>query len=863
MVSSTRGVLLLFAVILTATAVQADPLPGYQSFNGITNDVGPDLATVIEYDATKAACDQYQTDLDQYLADNDAVLSQLDDNEVSMAVLSDQEQYIVDNFVNNYDEAKLLQCGKYLFFYGTFDTTGPPKSMMNFMLRNFEGYFGPGFANFGMYPDPNPVATIPPSPFDPSVGPKQLPVGIADSSGVFGSSVPVYAFTCAACHFKKMGDGNYAVGVGNTDFDYSRMVSVQGQLPMQFLFQAPNLAGYPDETAEQILAGTVLPGVQQELNYPVVMARYFQPGGIPEFLAVNQELEAGSTQEDRDRISATLLQQAQGWTAWSGVLDFMVPPMQDDGAFTITRILDLSNIVTDENVQKQYGFKYKSGLGWHGGSFDLINFVRSVITLTPSDIDNPESRAEYNYWVNEYRFMPLVRYLETFDEPNLPNDRVFDMAAAKRGEAIFDDDCSSCHNGPSGETSRPYAHAEVNVERGNQAFMNLYWDSSLFGGIGGFETNVTALRERFPAGETGIYTMALKSPRLASLWDNERLLHNGSAWGLEELLTCTSGRASHADLTELVNLKQRIDYSDPTSPPVPLEALTNTQFSNQGHQFGCEYSSDQKADLIDFVQTFATSRNVGNRYNGQWDSACEAAPGPAGKYMLNSISITKGKRMELLVKFYSDAACQVLDTSVVNNPRTIHSWAMEVGDSFVNSRGYLSHNVTYTKPDGSTDEDVIAIEGDELATATEGDPVPRGLFVKARTDYPGLNGDWLNDQCSADNTRGMVVIWDGVRVNKTVSYNAPGCTGGVSSVVNDDAWTFSDPLWMPVISPVDSAPKYNMQMVMNSQVDGSGLTQYVNVTDTTLSTASDNNFAASNRVDSEHYTRIYNIKSAK
>ncbi|MFV8783122.1 hypothetical protein ACNKU7_11915 [Microbulbifer sp. SA54] len=853
---------LLTALFLSTlgASVNAAPLPGYQSFNGVTNDVGPDLASVIEHDATKAACDQYQADLDQYLIDNDAVLSQLDDAEASMAVLSEHEQYIVDNFVNNYNEDALLKCGKYLFFYGTFDTTGPPKSMMHFMLRNFEGYFGPGFANFGMYPDPNPVSTVPPSPFDPTVGPKQLPVGIADSSGVFGSSVPVYAFTCAACHFKQMDDGNFAVGVGNTDFDYARMVSVQGQLPMQFLFQAPNLPGYPDADAEQILAGTVLPSVQQALNLPVTMARYFTYGGIPEFLASNQEIQAGSTQEDQDRIAASLLQQAQGWSTWSGVMDFMVPPMQDDGTFTITRILNLANIVTDENVQKQNGFKYKSGLGWHGGSYDLMNFIRSVISLTPSNIDDPESRAEYNYWVNEYRFMPLVRYLETFDEPNLPSDRTFDTLAAERGETLFDANCTSCHNGPSGETSRPYGHAEVNVERGHQAFMNLYWDSSLFGGLGGFETNVTAFRERFPAGETGVYTMAVKSPRLLSLWDNDRLLHNGSAWGLDELFTCTSGRASHADVSDLGYVQQVIAYT--TGMMYPMDVLTNTQFSNQGHQFGCDFSAEQKADLKAFVETFGSSRNPGNQYNGQWDSACAASPGNNGKYTVNSITISKGKRMELLVKFYSDANCQTLDTSVVNNPRSLFSWGMQVGDSFVNSRGYQSHHVTYTKPDGTTDDDVIAIEDGQLATATEGDPQPSGMFIKTKTDYPGLNGFWLNDQCSASNTREMVVIWDGVRVNKTVSYRAPGCTGGASRVVNDSAWSFADPAWTPVISPADDAPKYNMQMVMSNQADGSNLTQYVNVTDTTLSTSADNNFAASASVSGSHYTRIYKINTA-
>ncbi|MCA0900565.1 c-type cytochrome [Microbulbifer agarilyticus] len=832
-----RNTLLLVAIVSLsiATGSQAQPLPGYQSYNGFTNDVGPDLATVIEYDATKAACDQYQSDLDQYLIDNDAILSQLSDVEVSMAVLSEHEQYIVDNFVNVYDEETLLKCGKYQYFYETFDTTGPPKSMMHFMLRNFEDYFGPGFENYGMYEDPNPVAAIPPSPYNPEIGSKQMPVGIASSSGDFGSSVPVYAFTCAACHFSKMDDGNFAVGIGNTRYDYAKMIAAQGQLPYTFLFQAPNLVGATDEVGQALLNAYVIPEVQQELSEPVAAARA-TPGAVDEWFALDAEMNAGSTDEDRASIASTLDQQRQGWATWSGVMDFLVPPMQDDGQFTITRILNLPNVVSDVNVQKQHGFNYQAGLGWHGGSFDLINFVRSFITLTPSDIENPGSRAEYNYWVNEYRYMPIVRYIESFDEPSLPLDRTFDLAAAKRGEAIFDHHCASCHNGPGGETSRPYDHAEIDVEDGHANIMDLFWDDTLFGGIGGWETNIDPIRDRFPAGETGIYTRQVKAPRFISMWDNERLLHNGSVRGLDELFTCVDGRVS-----------------DATQP--------DTQFSNQGHEFGCYFAPTDKSDLKAFIETFATSRNVGNRYNGQWDGACNTLNN--GKSQIVNLTFTKGKRMDLLVKYYSDANCQVFDTDRVKNPGHGLSWEMAVGSSFVNSRGYLSHNVTYTKPDGTIAEDVIAIEGDQLANAEEGDPEPRGLFIRERTDYAGLNGLWLNDECTVENTRELVAIRDGVRVNKTVAYNAPGCTGGVLSMVNDSAWTFEDPKWLNAGVRGTTFPMHNMRLKMTNVSDGSKWTQFINVTETTLHAMFNNYFAASINGNGEHYTRVYNINTAE
>ncbi|GMG88370.1 hypothetical protein MNKW57_26910 [Biformimicrobium ophioploci] len=821
--------------MLLASTVQAQPLPGYQSYNGVTNDVGPDLATVIEYDATKAACDQYQADLDQYLIDNDAVLSQLSDVETSMAVLSEHEQYIVDDFVNTYDEATTLKCGKYLFFYGAFDTTGVPKVMVHWMLRNFEDYYGPGFENYGMIADPNPVATIPASPFNPNIGPKQLPVGIVDSTGDFGSSVPVYAFSCASCHFKEMDDGNFAIGIGNTEYEYGKMISTQGQLPYAFLFQAPNLMGATDEVAQTLLNAYVIPEVQTELSGPVSTARSI-PGAIDEWNALDALMNEGSTQEDRSSIEYTLDQQRLNWATWSGVMDFMVQPSQNDNAFTITRILNLAGIVADPNVQKQHGFKNKEGLGWHGGSYDTINFIRSFITLTASDLENPELSDDYNYWVNEYRYMPLVTYLHSLKEPALPVDRTFDVVAANRGEALFDNNCTSCHNGPGGETSRAYDHAELDVENGHLGFMDLYWDGALFGGAGGWETNVTTIRDRFPAGETATYTRGIKGPRFIAMWDNERLLHNGSVRGLDELLTCAPNRISDATQSDI-------------------------QFSNQGHEFGCYFSAGDKADLKAFIQTFATNRNAGNRYNGQWDGVCSTLSN--GKSQILNITFTKGKRMDLLVKHYSDANCQVFDTDRVKNPGHGLSWEMEVGSEFINSRGYLSHNVTYTKPDGTTADDVVAIEGDQLANAEEGDPEPRGLFIRQRTDYPGLNGLWLNDYCTAQNTKELVMMRDGIRVNKTVTYNAPGCTGGVLSMVNDSAWTFEDPKWLNAGVRGETFPMHNMRLKMKNVADGTNWTQFINVTETTLHAMFNNNYAASINGNGQHYTRVYNINTAE
>ncbi|CAH0993062.1 hypothetical protein SIN8267_03201 [Sinobacterium norvegicum] len=844
-------VLLAVSALLSWNTAHADVLPGYQSYNGFTNDVGPDLATVIEWDVTKPACDQYQADLDQYLIDNADVLSGISDEEASLADLSDREIYIIDNFVDTYDRQTLLSCGKYQYFYGHFDTTGAPQVMVDWMLQYFDDFMGPGMSNFGMYEDPNAVATIPAPASNPEIGTRQLPVGIAHSSGDFGNAadpadaIKVYSFTCSSCHFKQMDDGNFAVGIASTDFDYARMTAAQGQLPLSTLLGIPGEAHDPDG-----LMASVAQAVADS------NAKYGQDVAKNAFLNdVNAVILAGSVPEDLASIQSTPEEQLVNWATWPGVQDFLVRPMQDDGVHAMTRMMNNGAIPTDPNVLKQFGFNEQQGLGWNGGGYSLIQFIRGFITMTVSDPDTPESRDEYNYWVKEYRYLPLVRYLESIDEPSLPTDRSFDTAAAKRGEAIFDSNCTSCHNGPGGETSRPYAHAEVNVEAEHANIYNPVWDPDAFDGAGGWENGIALIAERFPAGVTGEVTRKVKAPRFISLWDDRTYLHNGSIDSLESLLGCAADRTSYATV---------IPTAENPNPTMEEHLAANPIFSNKGHEFGCSFSAEDRADLITFLQTFKTNRNEGNKYNGQFDSVCHVRNNGTS-YQLN-LTFRHGNNMALMTKHFSDGQCADFDTSLVNNPSVALNWDMQVNDTFINSRGYESHNVTYTHPDGTVDQDTIALEDGQLANAVEGDPEPRGLFVRHRTDYPGLNGLWLNDECRVDNARGMVVIQDGVRVDKSVSYSGADCSGDVLSVVNVDSWTFEDPEWT-LVGTHDtysiSAPKYNMHLKMKSTDATGNWTQFANVTDNTLHLMFNNYFAASINGNGEHYTRISDILTAQ
>ncbi|WP_418296473.1 hypothetical protein [Microbulbifer sp. SA54] len=807
---------------------QASVPAGYQSYNGVTVDVGPDIGTVIEHDTSKAACDQYQGDLDSYLQNNAGFLDTLSDDRPSPATPSPRDQYVLDNFVATYDRTTKLKCGKYYYFYGTFDTTGPPRALTDWMARYFSDYLGEGQSYFGQYADPNPVATVAASSYNPAVPSQQLPVGMAASSGEFGNGIPVYSFTCAACHFKQMDDGNFAVGIGNTDYDYARQTALQGQLPYMFMFQKPDLIT-PELDLSWLAYFDVIPQIQDELNAPIAAARQI-PGAIDEFLAFNELMNAATTQEQRDALAKPLNQQRLDMATWTGVMDFTTPPMQDDGVWNVTRILNVNEMVLDPSVQKQHGFKYHAGLGWTGGSFDEVSFIRSVISLSPSNAADPASRPEFRYWVKEYRYFPIVEYIRTFREPAVPASVNQDHAMAKRGEALFDKHCSSCHNGPLGETGRPYAHGELNVESTHANIYGTYWDPTALDGQGGWETSIAFIAANFPVGETGIYTRKVKSPRFISLWDNNRLLHNGSVWGLEELLTCRPDRVNHSSIA--------------------AEQLWNT-----GHNMGCNLSAGKKADLITFLENFHSLRDAGNRYNGQFLGDCVANGSGSVR---SEMRIGNGTRLDIHNLYFSDANCATLDHNRVANPALVAAYDMTAGAEFENSRGFLSHNVSFVDMDDGATSGSIALEDGELAlslstAANDQDPALTGHWVKQLTDYPGLNGLWLADECELGSKRRLIAIQDGIRTDKYVHYSWFTCGGQVSSVSNVGSWTFDDPVWN---STDLDLTQYEMKAVMSPIGLGLPFISYLDKRGDKLSEAPDNLVRARDAALGKHYTRI-------
>ncbi len=359
-------------------------------------------------------------------------------------------------------EGTRLRCGKWMFFRETFATTGIPTRLLTFVLQNYAGYYGPGFSNLGLVADPS--------------SEDGLPVGLAPSSG------GAQAFTCAACHFGRLPDGRYSVGFGNTRFEYGRLVASLGA-PLLLTFDA-------DEP-------TVVPTLRDALGPHVRRARE----------RAGYELDATTTGAalmfgGKTTSPFTLEAQQRHLELPPGVMDFLTPPLVDDGVWTPSRVLSLWNL---PSASERAAAKMPSQmLSWNGGVPSLALFLEGFVTFgfgrQPED-----ARA----------FAPLVDYVQRLRAPPAPTP------PDDEGARLFvERGCRECHAGPSGEGTRVFTFAELGTDAAYAAIYGPKPDGTACCGL--------------DAGSPYI-TRGIKAPRLAGVWAATRLLHDGSVGSLEQL----------------------------------------------------------------------------------------------------------------------------------------------------------------------------------------------------------------------------------------------------------------------------------------------------------------------------------------
>ncbi|MCO7223661.1 hypothetical protein [Pleionea sp. CnH1-48] len=200
----------------------------------ITNDIGADLDSVLEYERLIdengfTACDHY-----------------FGWSGLEPVTTSEQKRL----------------CGKYQFLYEHWSTVGIPKTLLQFNEKWYPEFFGDELKHFGYFPDKNPkriVSDIVPVSagecmetekvctvrfFGTCLSEENLCVRMAANDGwqevftqVEDDQLPVgfqlgpkralgfesASFACAGCHMGTLNDGRYAIGMANKNLNYGQV----------------------------------------------------------------------------------------------------------------------------------------------------------------------------------------------------------------------------------------------------------------------------------------------------------------------------------------------------------------------------------------------------------------------------------------------------------------------------------------------------------------------------------------------------------------------------------------------------------------------------------------------------------------
>jgi len=370
------------------------------------------------------------------------------------------------------DAPTRLRCGKWMFFYETFGTVGIPQPLLDFLQKHYAGYYGPGFSQMGFVPDP--------------ASTKGMPLGLHGPAGKL-QGVDTAAFTCASCHFGRMPDGRYAVGYANHDLQYGRF-----------------LAGLsaPITLSTNANSDKVAPAIKAELLPHVTAAKAASGTYMAELGLLGLRLSPVLLQGTN--IDLTIAEQERFLELPGGTLDFMFKPLLDDGYWTVSRAVALWNMPS-EAQRAEAGMPHEM-LALNGGVPRLMDFLHGFVAIGVSK----------NEWTDA-RLAPLEEYVRSLRSPAALQPP--DAEAVKAGARLFvQKGCLECHDGPSGESTRPYAFPEVGTD---DAYAHLYNPDA--SGNGCCSVPPEAI------------TRGVKAPRMNALFAQKGLLHNGAIRSLEQL----------------------------------------------------------------------------------------------------------------------------------------------------------------------------------------------------------------------------------------------------------------------------------------------------------------------------------------
>lgn len=415
------------------------------------------------------------------------------------------------------DHASMLRCGKFMFFSDNLGVPGFPSGLVDLMRKKAPKSIGPSLEGFGLIKNP--------------YSQNDLPIGMT-TGPILRGGVPSYTPTCAFCHFVQLDDGRYIVGQANTKLDFAGLVLTTGVLS-EMAFK-PFMKLPPE--AKQKLDPIIDEFFGHKLNRLAIIGQVIRL--IPKTI-----LERARAFNDEEK---TILAKMP-----TGVFDLFFPPVIDDKVVIPVKILPLWGVHPDAMVAA--GSTHGGMLSSTGGTPDWDHTFHSFVVVSDlSGSRNAEATHPPSY------FKPLIAYIESLNAPK--NLAKLDEIRVQRGQALFQQNCVSCHNGPAFAGTRVYSFDEIGT------------DPNLARQLDPKGTGFAIKDILRPYELTG----GIRANHLDGIWSQDRLLHNGSLHSLRELF-CLDG---------------------------PRPAAIGEGLSTAGHRYTCDgLSVDEKLDTIEFLNS--------------------------------------------------------------------------------------------------------------------------------------------------------------------------------------------------------------------------------------------------------------------
>jgi len=344
-----------------------------------------------------------------------------------------------------------------------------------------------------------------------------------------------------------------------------------------------------------------------------------------------------------------------------GTQDPYTPPLMDDARWTPMKNRSILAMPSVDEVANGYPGQTTRGgeptllLAGSGSTSDLEAFANGfVLTGGSTDpryveceteglVGNLDARPDDTCRVKLEFVQPLIAYLESL-RPPASAEAPAPQAVLDGGRELFNQNCASCHSGISGMSQGTYMFSEVD-EAGAQEVelcptgefsVNYSWDEkparALPNGcrpqyedqyqqtlafVEGFiGTDATFSRVFNPdpvEGGTSVLriqsspgvSQGVKAPTLAGVRHRSLLLHHGQVESLGELL-CMEGtrRETPAQRDAYECVYQSFESPEEEAALRAGDPVCRYEWQPlRGHEFGCDWSEDDKAAMVEYLKT--------------------------------------------------------------------------------------------------------------------------------------------------------------------------------------------------------------------------------------------------------------------